>query len=112
MTTTHARLSAATPEEFSGDDDTVAVALAGAGPAGDGALPATAAVRVVHGAPDEVELAALVAGLVAARAAAAELGGLPDEGAEQVRTRWTDRARPLGAAHAPGPGAWRWSLHP
>ncbi|RPF25940.1 acyl-CoA carboxylase epsilon subunit [Georgenia muralis] len=110
MTTTE--ISAATPEDFSGDDDTVAVALAGAGSAGDGGLPATAAVRVVHGAPDEVELAALVAGLVAARAAAVELGGLPDEGAEQVRTRWTDRTRPLGAGPVPGPGSWRWSLHP
>jgi hypothetical protein len=95
-------LVASSPEEFTGDDDAVAAALAAAEPA----------VRVVHGQPDDVELAALVAGIVAARVATAELAGVPDETAEPVRTRWADRARVVGAPPAPGPGSWRWSLHP
>ncbi|MPV88194.1 acyl-CoA carboxylase subunit epsilon [Georgenia ruanii] len=81
-------------------------------PAAPAAAPAPPDVRVVHGRPDEVELAALVAGIVAARGRVDELGGLPDEAAEAVRTRWTDRGRVIGRPPAPGVGAWRWSLHP
>lgn len=79
-------------------------------PSGDSAPEAggsasRAHVRVVRGAPDDVELAALVAGLVAAAS---------DEGATETapRTAWTDRARVLRGTVAPAAGAdaWRWSL--
>ncbi|MFC7405022.1 acyl-CoA carboxylase subunit epsilon [Georgenia alba] len=103
--------SAASPAEWSGggQDDVVAEAL--------GALPgATAAgspaVRVVHGRPDEVELAALVAGIVAAHGRVDELGGIPDEHAPGVRSRWTDHDRLLRLPPSPGVGSWRWSSHP
>lgn len=112
MTLGHAPVapSPGTPEGWTtgGEDDAVAAALGtapGAAPA-----PQPPAVRVVHGRPDEVELAALVAGIVAASVRGADLGGLVDEAAEPVRTRWTSRA--AGAGLSPGPGAWRWSLHP
>lgn len=87
----------AAPEPPSGD----------AAPAGSAATgPASRAhVRVVRGAPDDVELAALVAGLVAAAS---------DEAAPDTapRTAWTDRARVLRGTVAPvaGADAWRWSL--
>ncbi|GAA3509798.1 acyl-CoA carboxylase subunit epsilon [Georgenia daeguensis] len=113
MTTTDDSLaSAASPAEWSGGgtDDVVAAALGGALSAAHEA-PAVPAVRVVHGRPDELELAALVAGIVAARGRVDELGGLPDDAAERVRTRWTDRARAIGVPPAPGAGSWRWSLH-
>ncbi|UFU07508.1 acyl-CoA carboxylase subunit epsilon [Ruania halotolerans] len=65
-------------------------------------------VRVVKGDPDEAELAALVAGIVAARAAAAHDD--VDDGAHSAL--WTDRAHQLGQASRPGRGAWRWSALP
>ncbi|WP_448071360.1 acyl-CoA carboxylase subunit epsilon [Georgenia yuyongxinii] len=109
--------TAVSPAEWSsgGEDDVVAVALDASDRAALDAGPAmmtSPAVRVVRGRPDEVELAALVAGIVAARGRADELGGLPDEAAESVRSRWSDRARVLGMPAAPDAGAWRWSLHP
>ncbi|PFG38731.1 acyl-CoA carboxylase epsilon subunit-like protein [Georgenia soli] len=108
--------SAPSPAEWSGggNDYVVASALGSLGTTADGGPPlmTSPAVRVVHGRPDDLELAALVAGIVAARGRVDELGGLPDDAAETVRTRWTDRARVLGAAPTPGAGAWRWSLHP
>jgi hypothetical protein len=63
-------------------------------------------VQVVRGAPDEVELAALVAGLVAS-------AGNDDE-PPAVAAEWSSRRRalPQHPAPAPGPDAWRWSLHP
>lgn len=77
----------------------------------DGATAAVAAphVQVVRGTPDDVELAALVAGLVAASGAA------HDDGADDAepRSAWSDRARTLpGSAGTwrPGPDAWRTSL--
>ena len=107
--------SAASPAEWSGggNDDVVASALGLLGPTADGGPPLmiSPAVRVVHGRPDELELAALVAGIVAARGRVDELGGLPDDAADTVRSRWTDHARVLGAPPAPGAGSWRWSLH-
>ena len=107
--------SPSSPAEWSsgGEDDVVAVALA-APPAPPAPAPAAAPpdVRVVRGRPDEVELAALVAGIVAARGRVDEPGGVPDEAAEAVRTRWTDRGRVIGLPPAPGAAAWRWSLHP
>jgi len=66
-----------------------------------------AELRVVRGVPDDVELAALVAGIVAARAAAADVGTT----VTRPRAAWTDHARRLGRP-APGPDTWRWSLHP
>lgn len=69
--------------------------------------PTRTHVHVVRGAPDEVELAALVAGLVAT-------AGQPDDAPAAARPEWTNRGRSLSqhTAHAPGPDAWRWSLHP
>lgn len=72
------------------------------------AEPAGPHVQVVRGTPDDLELAALVAGLVAAAAA-------PEDAEEPAaRAAWSDRARtvPRAAATAwrPGPDAWRWSL--
>ncbi|MEP7763389.1 acyl-CoA carboxylase epsilon subunit [Sanguibacter sp. 25GB23B1] len=61
-------------------------------------------VRVVRGAPDDMELAALVAGLVAAAS-----GTLHAE--EPVRSAWSDRSRSLpGVRATPSRDAWRWSL--
>lgn len=66
-------------------------------------------VHVVRGAPDEVELAALVAGLVAASSQDAHGA---DEQAPAT-SAWSDRRRVLRGEPAlrPGPDAWRWSLH-
>jgi hypothetical protein len=69
-------------------------------------------VQVVRGTPDEVELAALVAGIVAAVSdGAAEDGheGAPAAG----RPAWADPARDRarsGGTWRTGPDAWRWSL--
>lgn len=73
----------------------------------------TPAVRVVRGNPDDLEVAALVAGLaanasvVSARVALADL----DENGSAARRRWrgaTGRlANPLTGR---SPDAWRWSL--
>lgn len=78
-------------------------------------LPPAPAIQVLRGAADEVELAALVAGLSVQAAAA----GLSDDDAlplaEQTGTHstWADRRRSLRPTvaqnWAAGPGAWRWS---
>jgi hypothetical protein len=68
-------------------------------------------VRVVRGAPDDVELAALVAGLAA--------GTTPHEhhpvervtAEGRARRRWRDAAQPLRDPLAPGADTWRWSAH-
>jgi methylthioribose-1-phosphate isomerase len=69
-------------------------------------LQAAAQMRVVRGAPDEVEVAALVASLAAV--ASRETSTVADE--PPVRSEW---ARPLRTA-TPSPraagDAWRWSL--
>jgi hypothetical protein len=66
----------------------------------------SAHVHVVRGTPDDVELAALVAGLAAVSA--------PDDAAPHApRSAWSDRSRtlrPPGAPPSPAPDAWRWSL--
>lgn len=63
-------------------------------------------VRVVRGTPDDMELAALVAGLVAATSAT-------DDPAEPERpAAWSDHGRRLPGARSswrPGPDTWRWS---
>lgn len=83
---------------------------------GTGPGPVDPHVQVVRGAPDDVELAALVAGLVAAAAGQDEHGGeqagTGTEAERAARARWT-AGRLRGAAGAVrGRDAWRWSLHP
>ncbi|UJP41264.1 acyl-CoA carboxylase subunit epsilon [Cellulomonas palmilytica] len=65
-----------------------------------------AQLHVVRGAPDDVELAALVAGIMAAATAA------PADQPATPRAAWADRRRQLrpAPAPAPGPDSWRWSL--
>ncbi len=70
-------------------------------------IDASDLVRVVRGDPDEAELAALVAGIMAVAAALHE----PEAGVVHLPP-WTDHARRVGASAAPGPTTWRWSLHP
>ena len=66
-------------------------------------------VSVVRGTPDDVELAALVAGLVAA-------SGNADAPAAPATSAWADHARRLrrpgsaGTVALHGADAWRWSL--
>ena len=80
---------------------------AGAGASEAGAGDGVAGlVRVVKGTPDEAELAALVAGIVAARAAD------PADAEEPAVSAWSDRGRRLGLPTQPGPDAWRWSARP
>ncbi|MDM8086164.1 acyl-CoA carboxylase epsilon subunit [Cellulomonas cellasea] len=76
-------------------------------------VPAAPHVHVVRGEPDEAELAALVAGLAAARSQDAHESHPGDDGLPV--SAWADRSRTLrgaGRAPAPGPDGWRWSLHP
>ncbi|MPV48835.1 acyl-CoA carboxylase subunit epsilon [Pseudactinotalea sp. HY160] len=63
-------------------------------------------VRVVRGTPDDVELAALVAGLVAANAAAIDD---PDDGSRS--SVWADPRRRWGVPAKPSRASWRWSTH-
>lgn len=67
-------------------------------------------VHVVRGAPDDAELAALVAGLAAARAHDGATGTDP----VAAIAPWADPRRTVRglAASTPGADAWRWSLHP
>ncbi|HWJ84424.1 MAG TPA: acyl-CoA carboxylase subunit epsilon [Cellulomonas sp.] len=62
-------------------------------------------VQVVRGAPDDHELAALVAGLMARSSAE------PDDD-PAAHSAWTDRRRSVraSATWAAGADAWRWSL--
>lgn len=57
-------------------------------------------VRVTRGEPDDVELAALVAALVAVAAA-------PNEPGEVEAPSWNDPATVLKLPTRPGPRAWR-----
>lgn len=70
-------------------------------------------VHVVRGTPDDVELAALVAGLVAAAAGRTPPDDVADPSERAARTRWVAAASPHAASDLPvrGPDAWRWSLH-
>ena len=74
----------------------------------DEAEASAAHVRVVRGAPDDAELAALVAGLAAAAAAG------QDEAPATPTSAWMDRSRALTGrsqgALGHGDTAWRHSL--
>ena len=68
-------------------------------------------VRVVRGEPDDLELAALVAGL-----ASGSLGGArnadPGRAGQReaaARRRWREAACPPAGPLTPSPDAWRWS---
>jgi hypothetical protein len=81
--------------------------VTGADAAGE-AVQAAAALKVVRGAPDEAELAALVAGMAAyAAASAAEEPGSPT-------SAWMDRSRTMRGSRTGvlgrGDAAWRHSL--
>ncbi|MCL3862430.1 acyl-CoA carboxylase epsilon subunit [Actinotalea sp. K2] len=67
-------------------------------------------VQVVRGAPDDDELAALVAGLAANAANGHDQarGHDHEEAARSGHRRWRDGAERL-APLTPGPDAWRWS---
>lgn len=77
----------------------------------DGAARTDAHVQVVRGTPDDDELAALVAGLVAAAARRAPQVEGTDGHARAARARWVAPGRLRGATvPTPGADAWRWSL--
>ena len=63
-------------------------------------------VQVVRGAPDDHELAALVAGLMSRSAAE------PEHHEPAAHSAWTDRRRGVraSATWAAGGDSWRWSL--
>ena len=69
------------------------------------ALRAAAQMRVVRGAPDDVEVAALVASLAAVASrqteTVAETAG---------RSEWERPLRTVAATRRAGTDAWRWSL--
>ncbi|WP_291379171.1 acyl-CoA carboxylase subunit epsilon [Demequina sp.] len=75
----------------------------------DDFVDAAAAMRVVRGAPDDDELAALVAGMVAMANAAEQ-----DEEPGSPTSAWMDRARTMRGIKVGvlgrGSGAWRHSL--
>ena len=67
-------------------------------------------LHVLRGTPDDMELAALVAGLMAA---ASERAHHAEPTGRTVAAPWADRRRTMrgaGAGLQPGPDAWRWSL--
>ncbi|MCV2393518.1 hypothetical protein OEB99_04290 [Actinotalea sp. M2MS4P-6] len=72
----------------------------------------TPEVRVVRGAPDELELAALVAGLAAGASAGAAVRAVADldESETDARRRWRDAVHRLSGTPPRGGDAWRWSL--
>lgn len=71
-------------------------------------------LRVVRGGADELELAALVAGLVAASTALGDHQPqhVTDHAGGATTPAWLDRGRTVRGrvAPRPGPDAWRWSL--
>jgi Acyl-CoA carboxylase epsilon subunit len=69
----------------------------------------TPQVRVLRGAPDDVELAALVAGIAAGCAPAAADPRPRRRRQAETRRRWRDGALRLRDPLTPGPDAWRWS---
>ncbi|GEN79584.1 acyl-CoA carboxylase subunit epsilon [Actinotalea fermentans] len=71
----------------------------------------TPQVRVLRGSPDEFELAALVAGIVAGRAPGADDDAVARRARRAAldRRRWVDGAQQLRGTLARGGDAWRWS---
>jgi hypothetical protein len=69
-------------------------------------------VRVVRGEPDDVELAALVAGLAAGAAAHAHVPVERDSREVHARRRWREAGAPSRRPLEPGVDVWRWSAHP
>lgn len=65
-------------------------------------MPARPGMQVVRGLPDDVELAALVAGLASGEVAPA------DDDDAGLSGHWADRSR--GLRGTPPATAWRWSL--
>lgn len=71
----------------------------------------TPEVRVLRGAPDDLELAALMAGIAAGTMAVSmpvRDRGRADREAG-ARRRWCDAAPRLRSPLTRGPDAWRWS---
>ena len=69
-------------------------------------------VRVVRGEPDDLELAALVAGLASGGMNHGAPSGAAARRREVARRRrWREGARGLSDPLAPAPEAWRWSAH-
>jgi len=68
-------------------------------------MSAEPVLRVVRGNPDDVEVAALTAAVVALAGAGA--GDREPAG----RSRWSDRGSLMRAPLRHGPGAWRGSAH-
>lgn len=70
-------------------------------------------VHVLRGAPDDVELAALVAGIAAGALTPGEpVAGhdvAPGPSGSTARHRWRNAAQGLHDPLTPGPDAWRWS---
>jgi hypothetical protein len=80
--------------------------MLGIDPKSKGARPVHE-LRIVKGEPDEQELAAVVAVLLA------RAGERPAAPAPEPVSRWRESARPAAAgALARGPGAWRASAWP
>ncbi|MCB2413533.1 acyl-CoA carboxylase subunit epsilon [Demequina sp. TTPB684] len=75
----------------------------------DGVMDASASMRVVRGAPNDDELAALVAGMAAMASVAHD-----EEEPGSPTSAWMDRARTMRGIKVGvlgrGPGAWRHSL--
>ena len=70
-------------------------------------------VRVVRGEPEDLELAALVAGLDSGRLNPNRSEAEPARHREAAeRGRWRDGAVRLRDPLRPGPDAWRWSATP
>ncbi|SHG48361.1 acyl-CoA carboxylase subunit epsilon [Streptoalloteichus hindustanus] len=65
-------------------------------------------LRVVRGAPDDVELAALTAVVAGLASAGADAGTT----SPRPRSTWADPAARLRHPPRPGPGAWRASALP
>lgn len=73
--------------------------------AATGEIPADI-VRVLRGEPDDDELAALVAGIVASHAASHEE---VDDGSRT--SLWTNHGHRLGLPPSAARASWRWSSH-
>jgi len=77
------------------------------------ALAAATSVKVVGGHPDDVEVAALVAGLAAvvgARSHAQDHEHVPTKSQWENRSRQLRASSPAISAPARGADAWRWSM--